>query len=54
LSHVGQSDADYAPEPTGPIAGGPSCIDALNTGVRGGPDPASVTLEAFGRDIPEA
>lgn len=29
-------------------------IDALDTGVRGGPDPASVTLEAFHRDIPEA
>ncbi|MGO1480145.1 MAG: aldo/keto reductase [Brachybacterium sp.] len=29
-------------------------IDALETGVRGGPDPADVTLEAFGREIPEA
>jgi len=29
-------------------------IDQLNTGVRGGPDPADVTLEAFHRDIPEA
>ncbi|WP_129658311.1 aldo/keto reductase [Rothia uropygialis] len=29
-------------------------IDALDTGERGGPDPASVTVEAFGRDIPEA
>ncbi|MFT0848063.1 aldo/keto reductase [Actinomycetaceae bacterium L2_0104] len=29
-------------------------IDALDTGVRGGPDPASVTLESFHRDIPEA
>ncbi len=29
-------------------------IDALDTGVRGGPDPAAVTLEAFHRDIPEA
>jgi diketogulonate reductase-like aldo/keto reductase len=29
-------------------------IDALDTGVRGGPEPAAVTLEAFGRDIPEA
>lgn len=29
-------------------------IDALDTGVRGGPDPAAVTVEAFGRDIPEA
>ncbi|WP_030160585.1 aldo/keto reductase [Glycomyces sp. NRRL B-16210] len=29
-------------------------IDGLDTGVRGGPDPADVTLEAFGRAIPEA
>jgi diketogulonate reductase-like aldo/keto reductase len=29
-------------------------IDALDTGVRGGPEPEAVTLEAFGRDIPEA
>lgn len=29
-------------------------IDALDTGVRGGPDPAAVTLAAFHRDIPEA
>jgi diketogulonate reductase-like aldo/keto reductase len=29
-------------------------IDALDTGVRGGPEPESITLEAFGRDIPEA
>jgi 2,5-diketo-D-gluconate reductase A len=29
-------------------------IDGLDTGVRGGPEPADVTLEAFGRDIPEA
>lgn len=29
-------------------------IGALDTGVRGGPDPAAVTLEAFHRDIPEA
>ena len=31
-----------------------AAIDALDTGVRGGPDPASITLEAFGREIPEA
>lgn len=31
-----------------------AAIDALDTGVRGGPDPAAVTVEAFGRDIPEA
>ena len=29
-------------------------IDALDTGVRGGPDPADVTLEGFGRPIPDA
>ena len=29
-------------------------IDALDTGVRGGPDPDKITLETFGREIPEA
>lgn len=29
-------------------------IDALDTGVRGGPEPEDVTLEQFGTDIPEA
>jgi len=29
-------------------------IDALETGRRGGPEPEEVTLESFGRDIPEA
>jgi diketogulonate reductase-like aldo/keto reductase len=29
-------------------------IDALDTGVRGGPEPEDITLETFGRDIPEA
>lgn len=29
-------------------------IDALETGIRGGPEPEDVTLETFGRDIPEA
>jgi diketogulonate reductase-like aldo/keto reductase len=29
-------------------------IDALDTGVRGGPDPDSITLETYGREIPEA
>lgn len=29
-------------------------IDALDTGVRGGPEPASITLENFGMAIPEA
>jgi len=31
-----------------------AAIDALDTGVRGGPDPADITLENFGLDIPEA
>ena len=31
-----------------------AAIDALETGVRGGPDPANVTLETFSRIIPEA
>jgi len=31
-----------------------SAIDALDTGVRGGPDPESITLEAYGVEIPEA
>jgi 2,5-diketo-D-gluconate reductase A len=31
-----------------------AAIDALDTGVRGGPEPDSITLEAFGRRIPEA
>jgi diketogulonate reductase-like aldo/keto reductase len=29
-------------------------IDALDTGKRGGPEPADITLENFGRPIPEA
>ena len=29
-------------------------IDALDTGVRSGPDPGSITLETHGRPIPEA
>ncbi len=29
-------------------------IDGLDTGVRGGPDPAAITLATFGRAIPEA
>jgi diketogulonate reductase-like aldo/keto reductase len=29
-------------------------IDDLDTGRRGGPEPDAITLEAFGRDIPEA
>ncbi|GAA2180096.1 aldo/keto reductase [Brooklawnia cerclae] len=31
-----------------------AAIDALDTGVRGGPDPDTITLAAWGRDIPEA
>jgi len=31
-----------------------AAIDALDTGVRGGPEPDSVTLELYGRPIPEA
>jgi len=31
-----------------------TAIDRLDTGRRGGPEPDAVTLEAFGRDIPEA
>jgi diketogulonate reductase-like aldo/keto reductase len=31
-----------------------AAIDGLDTGHRGGPEPDDVTLEAFGRDIPEA
>jgi 2,5-diketo-D-gluconate reductase A len=29
-------------------------LDALDTGVRGGPDPDDITLETCGRPIPEA
>lgn len=31
-----------------------AAIDALDTGVRGGPEPADITLENYGREIPEA
>ncbi len=31
-----------------------AAVDALDTGQRGGPEPEAITLEAFGRDIPEA
>jgi diketogulonate reductase-like aldo/keto reductase len=30
-----------------------AAIDALDTGQRGGPEPADITLEAFGRETPE-
>jgi diketogulonate reductase-like aldo/keto reductase len=31
-----------------------AAIDGLDTGRRGGPEPDAITLQAFGRDIPEA
>ena len=31
-----------------------AAIDGLDTDVRGGPDPDSITLESYGREIPEA
>ena len=31
-----------------------AAIDALDTGARGGPDPDSITLETYGKAIPEA
>jgi diketogulonate reductase-like aldo/keto reductase len=31
-----------------------AAIDALDTGVRGGPEPETITLESYGRSIPEA
>jgi 2,5-diketo-D-gluconate reductase A len=31
-----------------------AAIDALDTGVRGGPEPEQITRESFGRQIPEA
>ena len=31
-----------------------AAVDALDTGVRGGPDPDSITLENYGKAIPEA
>ena len=31
-----------------------TAIDALDTGVRGGPEPEEITRETFGREIPEA
>jgi diketogulonate reductase-like aldo/keto reductase len=35
-------------------AGELAAIDGLDTDRRGGPDPDAITLEAFGRDIPDA
>jgi len=31
-----------------------AAIDSLDTARRGGPEPDAITLEAFGRAIPEA
>lgn len=31
-----------------------AAVDALDTGKRGGPEPTAITLESFGRPIPEA
>ena len=31
-----------------------AAIDGLGTGRRGGPEPDAITLETFGREIPEA
>jgi diketogulonate reductase-like aldo/keto reductase len=31
-----------------------SAVDGLDRGARGGPEPEEVTLESFGREIPEA
>ena len=31
-----------------------AAIDGLDTGLRGGPDPDSITLDTYGREIPEA
>jgi diketogulonate reductase-like aldo/keto reductase len=31
-----------------------AAVDALDTGTRGGPNPDTITLETFGRPIPEA
>jgi len=31
-----------------------AAIDALDTAHRGGPEPDAITLEAFGREIPDA
>jgi diketogulonate reductase-like aldo/keto reductase len=31
-----------------------AAIDGLDTGRRGGPEPDAITLEVFGREIPEA
>jgi diketogulonate reductase-like aldo/keto reductase len=37
-----------------PSANEMAVIDALDTGRRGGPEPDAITLDAFGREIPEA
>ena len=40
-----------APSPTVTSVYGPNGLD---TGKRGGPEPEQITLESFGREIPEA
>ena len=30
-----------------------AALDGLETGQRGGPEPDAITLQAYGRDIPE-
>ena len=35
-------------------AGELAAIDSLDTGQRGGPEPSAITLDSFGRPIPEA
>ncbi|WP_427018950.1 aldo/keto reductase [Pseudarthrobacter sp. P1] len=40
-------DFELTPEQRG-------ALEVLDTGMRGGPEPDSITMEAFGREIPEA
>ena len=32
----------------------PAVVDPFDIGTRGGPEPAAITMEAFGREVPEA
>ena len=45
---------DFAPKMVELTTAELKALDALDTGVRGGPEPDDVTLEAYGRPIPEA
>ncbi|WP_141014728.1 aldo/keto reductase [Nocardioides sambongensis] len=47
VENLAVTDFTLSPEELG-------AIDALDTGRRGGPEPEAVTLENFGREIPEA